>query len=160
MPKLKKLALSLTLSFAFVAGAGAAASAAPAAQTSPEIGSKMLHGGIYAGVSPDTKAALFTTPTDGSSHVNWNEAAYYCQGLKMGGHQDWRVPTKGELNVLFQNREKGALKGTFNLTGSFPAGYYWSSTPTNDFNAWGQRFSDGDQYYLSRLLDSSVRCVR
>jgi hypothetical protein len=63
--------------------------------------------------------------------------------------------------VLFQNREKGALKGTFNVTGSYPSGWYWSGTPLLDYLAYGQRFSDGLQSYnVLRNYDSSVRCVR
>ena len=29
--------------------------------------------------------------------------------------------------MLWENRDKGALKGTFNLTAGFPDGWYWSS---------------------------------
>ena len=35
------------------------------------------------------------------------------------------MPTKEELNVLFNNR---AEIGGFNETGSDPAGWYWSSS--------------------------------
>ena len=75
------------------------------------------------------------------------------------GHKDFRVPTKGELNVLYENRNKGKLKGTFNETGSAPAGWYWSSSQTY-LTAWAQRFSDGHQSNDARIYYSSLRCVR
>ncbi len=67
------------------------------------------------------------------------------------------MPTKGELNVLYNNR---AAIGGFDVTGSYPAGWYWSSSQYNTNYAWDQRFSDGDQNYYHKNLDSSLRCVR
>lgn len=80
----------------------------------------------------------------------------YAKTLDAHGHLDWRVPTKGELNVLFQNR---AAIGGFNETGSDPAGWYWSSSPLYG-DGWVQRFSDGYQNDDYRLNDSSLRLVR
>jgi hypothetical protein len=67
------------------------------------------------------------------------------------------VPTKGELNVLFQNR---AAIGGFDISGSFPAGWYGSSSQGLNYGAWDQRFSDGHQYDNFTYGDSSLRCVR
>ena len=67
------------------------------------------------------------------------------------------VPTKGELDLLFQNR---AAIGGFNISGSYPAGWYWSSSQYNYSIAWDQRFSDGNQYYFTKYDGSSLRCVR
>jgi hypothetical protein len=67
------------------------------------------------------------------------------------------VPTKGELNVLFQNRD---AIGGFDIYGSQPAGWYWSSSQVNNFVAWDQRFSDGDQGIDLKRDGSSLRCVR
>jgi hypothetical protein len=81
----------------------------------------------------------------------------YAKTLDAHGHLDWRVPTKGELNVLFQNR---AAIGGFNETGSSTTGWYWSSTPKSNSLAWVQRFSDGDQYTSDKSNDSALRLVR
>jgi hypothetical protein len=72
--------------------------------------------------------------------------------------RDWRVPTKDELNVLFNNR---AEIGRFNVTGA-PSGWYWSSTRCFIFlwDAWDQRFNDGYQTYDNKDVPSSLRCVR
>jgi len=134
---------------------------APGAKTVPEIGDEMEDGTIYAGVSPDTGKAMYATPKDASGVYDFNEAAQYAKNLDAHGHKDFRVPTKNELNVLYQNRDKGKLKGTFNETGSYPAGWYWSSSQASNYFAWDQCFSDGYQYYFGyRGYGSSLRCVR
>src|SRR5439155_1650460 len=66
-------------------------------------GDHMPDGSIYAGVSPDEGQAMYTTPKDAPLTYTFNEARKYAEELDACGHQDWRVPTKGELNVLFQN---------------------------------------------------------
>ena len=121
-----------------------------------KIGAKMPDGSIFAGVSPDTGRAMYATPKDAPLTCTFNQAGEYASKLDAHGHQDWRVPTKAELNVLFQNR---AAIGNFDTSGSSPAGWYWSSSQY-DYNAWTQRFSDGDRYYRCRSIQSSLRCVR
>jgi hypothetical protein len=124
----------------------------------PEAGDRMPDGTVYAGVSPDTGKAMYAMPKDAPEPMEWAEAMKYAKDLDAHGHQDWRVPTKGELNVLFNNR---AAIGGFNVTGSHPAGWYWSASEFYLWTAWDQRFSDGCQdYRLSKDLRSSVRCVR
>ena len=128
-------------------------------KTTPEIGDKMPDGTIYAGISPDTHKPMYATPADAPGTYTFNEAAKYASRLDAHGRHDFHVPSKGELNVLWENRNKGKLAGTFNVTGSNPAGWYWSSSP-GDVNGWAQRFSDGYQDYNFRHYDSSLRCVR
>jgi Protein of unknown function (DUF1566) len=128
---------------------------------SPVVGDKTTDGTVYAGVSPDTHKPLYTTPADAPGIYTYNEAKSYCSALEASGHHDWRVPAKDELNVLYKNRKQGVLKGTFNETGSNPAGWYWSSSQSNHY-AWVQRFSDGNQFHNGyyEYTDSSLRCVR
>jgi hypothetical protein len=71
-----------------------------------------------------------------------------------------RVPSKEELDQLYEAQDKGALKGTFNVTGSYPAGWYWSSRANIFDYAWAQRFSDGFQVNYDKRNDSSLRLVR
>jgi hypothetical protein len=125
---------------------------------SPTI-SQTLGGGIYAGQSPDTSRPMFTTPKDAPLTYTFHQANSACNNLDAHGRQDWRVPTKAELNVLFRNR---AAIGGFDTTGSYPAGWYWSSShyDLSDDGAWTQRFSDGYQDYLIRHDASALRCVR
>jgi len=125
--------------------------------TEPKIGDRMADGSIYAGTSPDTGKAMYATPADAPLTMKWKAAMEYAAKLDAHGHDDWRVPTKSELNVLFQNR---AAIGGFDVSGSNPAGWYWSSSQDYDYFAWAQRFSDGDQNYFYETSVSSLRCVR
>jgi hypothetical protein len=124
----------------------------------PKPGDKMPDGTVYAGISPDTGKAMYATAADAPLTYTFNHAQKYAANLDANGHKDWRVPTKAELNVLFKNR---AAIGGFNETGSYPAGWYWSSSQDGYGLAWGQRFSDGSQLNHSQEFgDSSLRCVR
>src|ERR1017187_3593255 len=119
----------------------------------PKPGDKMPDGSVYAGVSPDTGKAMYATPKDAPLTFTFNKAKEYAAALGALGHHDWRVPSISELTVLFQHR---AAIGGFNESGSYPAGWYWSSSQGGD-NAWGQRFSDGTQYIDTKYGVSSLR---
>jgi hypothetical protein len=121
-----------------------------------EVGDETADGTIYAGISPDTLKPIYARPKDEPGIYSFNKAGKHAKNIGDG----FRVPTQSELNVLYENRNKGKLKGTFNETGSYPAGWYWSSTPNSNLLAWAQRFSDGLQNYGLRLGDSSLRLVR
>ena len=129
------------------------------AGATPEIGDKMEDGTVYAGISPDTNKPMCATPADTPLTYTFNQAQKYAEQLDAHGHKDWRAPTKGELNVLFQNR---AAIGGFNETGSNPAGWYCSSSQNEFSDARGQCFSNGYQlsFHLDKYFFSSLRCVR
>jgi hypothetical protein len=106
------------------------------------VGDRMPDGTVFAGISPDTNKPMYATPADASVTMKFNEAQKYAAKFDAHNHKDWHVPTRNELNVLFNNR---AAIGGFNVTGSLPAGWYWSATPNDQWDAWGQRFGDGLQ---------------
>ena len=89
----------------------------------PKVGDKMLDGTVFAGISPETSKPMYATPADApltrmfNKARTFNKAQKYAAKLNAHGHKDWRVPTKAELNVLFNNR---AAIGGFNSTGSPP----------------------------------------
>jgi len=121
-----------------------------------QIGETMPDGSIFAGVSPDTGDAMYAAPADAPLTYTFYQAKEYASKLDTHRHQDWRVPTKDELDVLYNN---GAAIGGFDESGSDPAGWYWSSSLGNH-GAWGQRFSDGHQNDGNKINASSLRCVR
>ena len=91
------------------------------------------------------------------------EAAKYCNDLSMHGQTDWYLPAKAELNVIYLASVAvgGTFRSSFDLSGSYPSGAYWSSSENNDVYAWGQRFNDGFQYNYNKAINAfSVRCVR
>jgi hypothetical protein len=126
----------------------------------PAIGDFASDGSVYAGVSPDAHQPMYTTPEDAPDLFIWNDGQNYCGTLESFGHKDWRVPTKRELNVLYDNRNTGGLNVTFKVTGAGSAGWYWSSAEYDGNQAWVQRFSNGEQSYDYQDDKSSLRCVR
>lgn len=127
--------------------------------TAPEIGDTMEDGTIYAGVSPDTGEAMYVTSEDAPGTLKWKAAMKYATDLDANGHKDWKLPTKAELNVLFENR---ARIGGFNESGSFFAGRYWSSAegPGYPASAWIQYFNDLNRNWEYKFTGASVRPVR
>jgi len=79
------------------------------------------------------------------------EAAAYCDNLSSGGHSDWYLPSKDDLNKLYLSK---------NILGGFKSGYYWSSTETSDFSAFEQYFNTGAQDSGAKWFFNSVRPVR
>lgn len=87
-------------------------------------------------------------------------AAEYCDGLSAHGYDDWYLPAQDELNVLYTNKNAGDLNGTFNETGSYPAGYYWTSSEYSFNRVKGPNFSTGSQGISDKDNSLSVRCTR
>jgi hypothetical protein len=126
----------------------------------PRPGDRMPDGTICAGISPDTGKAMYTTPADAPLTMTFNKAKKYAAKLDAHGHNDWRVPTKAELNVLFNNR---AAIGGFNRTTRVePAAWYYSSSPYPKYKdaIWAIRLSDGYQAVYDTKTKLTVRCVR
>jgi len=136
-----------------------------AAQKALEIGEQLADGSIYVGLSAANGKPLVTTAADIGIYDH-RDAEKAVSKLDMHGGDGWRLPTghwneKGsELNDnLFANRNKGALAGTFNLTGALPAGFYWAAEHYVDVAAC-QQFSGGGRGGNYRDYRSSVRPVR
>jgi hypothetical protein len=85
---------------------------------------------------------------------NWSSALTTARNHRGGGYSDWRLPTKDELNLIYQNlraRNIGNLGDT----------WHWSSSEFNDnIGAWVQSFSDGGQLSYYKAGTRSVRAVR
>ncbi len=156
---MKKSGLAAVFALAAIglfAGAGVVLSASAGAAR--HSGDRMKDGTVYVAVSPDTGKPLYTSAADAPGIYSWSDGKAYCEDLEAGGHKDWRLPKEDELNKLFKNR---VAMGGFNETGSYPAGWYWSSSQDVNGFAWGRRFSDGHRSYgAERTTAASVRCVR
>src|SRR5215471_9749495 len=68
------------------------------------IGSIMPDGSIYAGVSPDTGKPMYTMAPDAPQIMEFEDARAYVSRLDSHGHNDWRLPSEAELQVLFDSR--------------------------------------------------------
>jgi len=77
------------------------------------------------------------------------EAAKLCRSKG----EDWFLPSRGELNLMFTNLKKKEH-------GNFTEDWYWSSTEYNNFNAWIQDFKGGFQIGHGKFWGVRVRAVR
>jgi hypothetical protein len=120
-----------------------------AAKTGPEIGD-LDDGGIYVGLSAENGKPLHAALADLPDYRTYEEALEAAEQLK-SLHPTAHVPTPKELDQnLFENRNTGHLKGTFNTSGSDPGGVYRSSASYYGSDARVQWFDDGLQASNSR----------
>ena len=86
-------------------------------------------------------------------------AADICANLTLGGYSDWFLPSKDELNKMYDNIGPGDELGLGNV-GNFSDNVYWSSTEYYYFDAWDQNFIDGNQNDTNKNYTKYVRAVR
>jgi hypothetical protein len=84
---------------------------------------------------------------------NWSSALTTARNYRGGGYSDWRLPTKDELNLIYQNLRARNI-------GNLGDSWHWSSSETSSNRAWLQRFSDGYQTSTNKTKTNSVRAVR
>jgi hypothetical protein len=65
-------------------------------------------------------------------------AARHCDRLQFGGFNDWYLPSKSELGLMYMNLKVDGI-------GSFSNVWYWSSSEVKADQAWAQNFQDGKQ---------------
>ena len=83
-------------------------------------------------------------------------AARLCSVLSHGGYDDWFLPSKDELDLMYDNLYSKWI-------GSFSVNYYWSSSELNYDAKYAcyQRFSDGNQgISYGRSYDNYIRPCR
>lgn len=80
-----------------------------------------------------------------------NPATQMCWEKKTFGFDDWSLPNKEELSVLYTN--KTTLGGLYTDN-------YWSSTESGTNLAWYQAFNDGFQSSINKVNPYRVRCIR
>jgi len=80
----------------------------------------------------------------------YDAAVSMCENSRLGGYTDWRLPTKGELAVLYNNRE---------LIGGFSKEVYWAIEEYyNQF--YCVDFYNGNVLLRYNSTESRVRAVR
>lgn len=107
----------------------------------------------------ETKQGIGTGQSNTDIIVYWldnnseaDRAAQICDALTEGSYNDWFLPSKDELGLMYTNlKDKGV--------GGF-VGFYWSSSEINADGAWGQNFNDGNKYSGSKTGYGGVRAVR
>ena len=119
--------------------------------------------GIVIEVSDEGVATKIVSLTETSA--NWYEAIRWCNNyMDVSGNSNWDLPTKDELNQLYEvknavNRAIDKIIAGGGTATSLDNGWYWSSSQCDNYLSWSQRFSDGGQYG-NKNTTSSVRAVR
>lgn len=96
--------------------------------------------------------AAYTSNRSSDKETTANYAARLCSELVYGGYDDWFLPSKDELNLMYEELYKNGL-GDLNAV-------YWSSSEYDAKSAWKQSFSSGGLYDNSRNSDGCVRPIR
>jgi hypothetical protein len=106
---------------------------------------------------------LVAASTDQSKRSTWTKAKELCGKLVLNGFRDWRLPSKDELDLMYNNLKKQGL-------GSFESAWYWSSSEHGDwYHGWDmsvQDFAGGSQGnyiakgYYGKFNIFNVRAVR
>lgn len=79
-------------------------------------------------------------------------AALICKKYRGGGYSDWFLPSKAELNKLYNKRS---------VVGGFSGTNYWSSTEADADNAWDQVFQSTTYKFAdSKGFTLRVRAIR
>ena len=87
-------------------------------------------------------------------------AAKFCADKVENSYGDWFLPSKAELNLMYNNIGKGAPAPLTNL-GGFQNLPYWSSTEFDNLNAYFQNFGTGATGSTAAKLDAYlVRAIR
>ena len=95
------------------------------------------------------------------SRRNWLDSLRYCENLSLSGYDDWRLPTKIELNTLLDEYEHNPRIST--IFKHKRIGFYWtvSEWSKNNSFAWFISFAYGQTYYYYyKTSEYFVRCVR
>jgi hypothetical protein len=80
-------------------------------------------------------------------------AAKICNELSLNGYDDWFLPSRDELNLMYTNLHVAGL-------GGFASYYYWSSTEGDDVYAIMLNFSNGTVSGFDKSTVYNVRAVR
>ncbi|MCP4090202.1 MAG: DUF1566 domain-containing protein, partial [Gammaproteobacteria bacterium] len=97
-----------------------------------------------------------TTSIVNASCSSAGDAARICDELVLAGYDDWFLPSKDELNLMYTNLHLNAVGGFSNNFNNF----YWSSTEYDDGDAWDQNFVNANQYDSDKNDHDGVRAVR
>lgn len=101
--------------------------------------------------SGKTNTKLIVAAQGKPINPGYNYAAWQCSKSKNSGYTDWYLPSKDELNELYNLR---------NVVGGIPYDGFWSSSESDDVVAWYLGFNNGSLNYIYKTIGFDVRAVR
>lgn len=121
----------------------------------PEDQSSSATWGCYGQFVSSTSTSISTGGMNTTNIVNGcleqGIAARLCSDLILNGYDDWYLPSRAELLLLYESRD---------LIGGFSAGGYWSSSQDKNTTAWNVVFSGGVFYDRPKYQTYRVRAIR
>jgi hypothetical protein len=119
------------------------------------IGDIVHDGSIYLGPSATTKQPLFVMPYDCIGQHDWAGAQEVAADHKYANHENWRLPTIDELNILFKHRH---------AVPDLRQEWYWSSSdfiPNEQNNrAFSKAMTNGTVHAFKKTNLFQVRLIR
>ena len=113
--------------------------------------------GCYGTAIGGTSTAISTGQANTTAIVNGCStsgiAARLCNDLVLNGYNDWFLPSKDELNLMYVNLKVSGL-------GGFASNGYWSTSEIDATNAWIHNFGNGFQINYIKDFPYYVRAVR
>ncbi|MCK4996725.1 hypothetical protein KAS08_00330 [Candidatus Pacearchaeota archaeon] len=85
--------------------------------------------------------------------INSDNAASLCDRLAYNEYEDWFLPSKNELNLMFENL---FLQGF----GEFANDYYWSSSEYSSYHTWAKKSSGNYPFTDIKFHLNKVRAIR
>ena len=109
----------------------------------------------------DTTTGLEWQATPFAESMKHADAVQACADLRLGGHDDWRLPTRAELLTLVDDARYSPAIDTDAFPDT-PSAWFWTSTPyaSDDSYAWFVYFGLGDSGFGLRVSSNRVRAVR
>jgi len=100
-----------------------------------------------------------------TKEYTWEEAKEYAKNLRLGGYDDWRLPSKNELKKLLTKKKIKGKNGEYYIRKEFVDNieiypWFWTSEERDSSSAWCVRFYDGDDLWGNKTRSSYALCVR
>jgi hypothetical protein len=122
----------------------------------------------------DPSSGLCWQNPKASGTYDWQSAVEYCERLSVGGHDDWRLPSKRDFVELLGDCDADVLAGhdgycrsceeraTCSALFGSDGDLYWSSSPcsSDPSRAWPVNFRHGYMFSRGKTNTRFVRCVR
>ncbi len=108
-----------------------------------------LNGNTLTGI--DTGLANSEAIVNQFGHTD--SAAKLCLDYDDGTYDDWFLPSKDELNLMYLNLHLNGI-------GDFDSYYNWSSSEYDATQSWVHEFDDSNPNYRLKYQGENVRAVR
>jgi hypothetical protein len=91
--------------------------------------------------------------------ANWDTARKSCEKLSLNGYEDWRLPSKAELEYILYYLKNCNIDGFDEINGDYYINF-WTSDEINSEDAYSTQLSSSKSYVDSKNKTNEVRPVR